>query len=110
MGSPMRASSCVITTPGEQPPVWQRVSMPLPSGLCRNASSPDFPPWQMAVVVQNQPLSKLTRYGMRLAIRIALGPTYCSVMSIPPSPACVRDSSMPFVASLLKLLPLPLTL
>ena len=88
MGSPTRTSSSVITTPAEQPWVWHLVSMPFPSGLCLNASPSDFPPWQTAVLVQNQPRSKLTRCGMRLAIRIALGPTYCSVMS------CVRDSSM----------------
>ena len=44
MGSPMSASSSVITTPAEQPPVWQRTSMPLPSGRCLNASPSDLPP------------------------------------------------------------------
>ena len=52
-----------------QPPVWQRTSMPLPSGRCRNASpSGSSPPWQTAVVVRNQPRSKATGWGMRWAI------------------------------------------
>ena len=80
MGNPTRTSSSVTTTPSEQAPVWQRTSMPLPSGRCLNASPSDFPPWQMAVVVQNQPFSKLTRCGSRSAIRPALGPVYRSAL------------------------------
>ena len=44
MGSPMSASSSVITTPAEQPLVWHLTYMPLPSGRCLNASPSDFPP------------------------------------------------------------------
>ena len=56
----------------------------------------------MAVVVRNQPCSKLTLCGMRLAIRAALGPAYCSVIASPTSPvACVRDSSIPCLTNLL---------
>ena len=43
----------------------------------------------MAVVVQNQPRSKLTRCGTRLAILSALGPTYCSVIVLSSLFACL---------------------
>ena len=53
----------------------------------------------MAVVVQNQPRSELTRCESRSAIRFALGPVYRSVMCAPPSPLpsvrSVAISSLP---------------
>ena len=43
-GQPDERLTFVITTPAEQPPVWQCTSMPLPSGRCLNASPSDLPP------------------------------------------------------------------
>ena len=63
-------------------------------------SLPEHQPVRPAAVVQNQPRSKLTRCGSRLAVRLALGPVYRSAMFVPPSPLpFVRSVAMPVVNS-----------
>ena len=91
MGNPTSASRWVKTSPRVQFLVWQRTSMPSPSGLCRNASPSERPPWQISGRPEPAPVeADPVGYQVR---------NPCRARSDVPVPSC------PFLPALLALYP-----